>query len=68
MDAHDVARAVGTALVVGVIGPLFWLGVGSVSLRLEGLLRYAIRRWGSKKPGAQDRLLKQLARFRVIRQ
>lgn len=63
----DFGRFVGTALVVGLIGPLFWLLVSSLDAKAESLIRKAARRWGSKKPGAEQRLLDQLARFRVIR-
>jgi hypothetical protein len=34
MSENEFARAVGTALAVGVIGPLFWLGVGVLRVRL----------------------------------
>lgn len=32
MDDHDWYRTAATALVVGVIGPLFWMGVGKFDL------------------------------------
>jgi hypothetical protein len=67
MDMPEVGRAIGTALVVAVIGPLFWLGTEWVSNSFESLVRKAVRRWGSKEPGAQERLLQRLATFRVIR-
>ena len=67
IDGHDAIRFAATALVVGVIGPLFWLGAEYLSNVVESLLRHAVRRWGPKKPGAQERLLKNLARFRLVR-
>ena len=67
MELHDIARSVGTAVVVCFIGPALWLFAEYGSNVCESLIRKAVRRWGSKKPGAQDRLLKNLARLRVIR-
>lgn len=58
MDA-DWYRAAGTVLVVGFIGPLFWLGVNVLENKLKlgwGLLRDARRR--KKAARASDRLLK----------
>jgi hypothetical protein len=67
MTTADIARGIGTAVMVGVIGPLLWLFAAYGSNVFESLLRKAISRWGSKKPGAQQRLLNNLARLRVIR-
>lgn len=67
MTTNEIARGIGTALCVGVLGPLLWLGAEAGSNYCERLIRNAVRRWGSKKPGAQERLLKRLAQFRVIR-
>lgn len=67
MDIQDIAKGVGTALVVGVLGPLLWLGADAGSAYCERLIRHAVRRWGSKKPGAQQRLLQRLTTLRVLR-
>lgn len=59
---HDWYRAAGTALAVGIIGPLFWLGVNVLENRIRlwiGSLRIAIRaRQAEKATRAQRRLLK----------
>lgn len=56
----DWYRAAGTALVVGVIGPLFWLGVGVLENRIRlglNLLSARFRRW-REQTNATNRLLK----------
>ena len=67
MDLHDLGRGIGTMIAVGILSPALYLGSEYLSNCAESLIRKAVRRWGSKKPGAQERLLKNLARFRVIR-
>lgn len=67
LDTHEIARMVGTAIAVSLIGPLVWLFAEYGSNAIESAIRKAVRRWGSKQPGAQQRLLDNLARFRVIR-
>lgn len=47
-----------TALVVGVIGPLFWLGVNVFENALKSWANRALQRWRAKKARAQGRLLK----------
>ena len=57
----DWYRALGTALVVGIIGPLFWLGVNVLENRLRLLLGRVgdlIRaRKAQKAAAAKNRLL-----------
>jgi hypothetical protein len=45
-----------TALIVGVVGPLFWLGVGLLGNFLESLFKKARSRWRAKKATAHQRL------------
>lgn len=57
----DWYRFFGTALVVGVIGPLFWLGVNVLENRLRlgwALLRERLRRRHREQAEASGRLLK----------
>lgn len=58
----DWYRALGTVLVVGFIGPLFWLGVNVLEAKLKlgwGLLRETLRhRRNQKAAAAQRRLFK----------
>lgn len=57
----DWYRAVGTALMVSIIGPLFWLGVNVLENRLRlgwTLLRERLRRRNREKTEAAGRLLK----------
>lgn len=57
----DWYRAVGTALVVSVIGPLFWLGVNVLENRIRlgwTLLRERLRRRHREQAEASGRLLK----------
>lgn len=58
----DWYRAVGTALIVGFVGPLFWLGVNVLENRIRlslGRLRDGIRaRKAQKAARSDDRLLK----------
>lgn len=61
MDYSDWYRAAGTALVVGVIGPLFWLGVGVLENWIRrglNLLQVRFQRWRREQARARDRLLK----------
>lgn len=59
---HDWYRAAGTALAVGVIGPLFWLGVNVLENQIKlliGRFRIAFRaRQAEKSARASNRLLK----------
>ena len=45
-----------TALIVGIVGPLFWLGVGMLGNWLESLLNKARSRWRAKQARAHHRL------------
>lgn len=38
-------KFIGTALVVGIIGPLFWLGVGILENRIQRLVSLIGHRW-----------------------
>lgn len=57
----DWYRALGTALVVGIIGPLFWLGVNVLENRIRLLLGRVsdlVRaRKAQKATAAKNRLL-----------
>lgn len=57
----DWYRALGTALVVGIIGPLFWLGVNVLENRIRLLLGRVsdlVRaRKAQKTAAAKNRLL-----------
>ena len=59
----DWYRFAGTALVVGVIGPLFWLGVNVLSNKLGSWLHARARVWGGEQTGTKQRLFKHLARL-----
>lgn len=48
MDMADLGKFVGTALVVGVIGPLFWLGVKVLENFIQGRLTLLRQRWRSR--------------------
>ncbi len=50
MTEAEWGRFIGTAIVVGIIGPLFWLGVNV----LEGKIRRLINERKAKKPAAPD--------------
>jgi hypothetical protein len=42
-------KFIATALVVGVVGPLFWLGVKVIENRLKSLANKLGRRWRAKQ-------------------
>lgn len=47
-------RFVGTALVVGLIGPLFWLVVQVLSNYLQGLVNKGVASWRAKQSHSQE--------------
>lgn len=51
----DASRFLGAAVVVGIIGPLFWLGVNVLEVRLRGLLRKKIAERKARRAAADLR-------------
>jgi hypothetical protein len=51
-------KFVATALIVGVVGPLFWLGVKVLENWLTSLVNKARSRWRRQKAASHDGLRK----------
>lgn len=50
---QELGDFLGTALVVGIVGPLFWLGVNVLETKVRLLISKA-RRGGGKQSAPQD--------------
>jgi len=59
----DWWRGLGTMIVVGLIGPLFWLGVGYLNNKIGHSLNRRAGVWDPKQSRAKQRLFYYLARF-----
>jgi hypothetical protein len=64
----DFYRMAGTAIVVCVIGPLFWLGVNVLNNQAGLWIGKAARRWGREESPAKHHLFKGLARLWAVGQ
>lgn len=59
----DWFKALGIVLVVGLIGPLFWLGIDLLTAKITRSLNRRASVWDSQQSGTKQRLLYRLARL-----
>lgn len=67
MDA-DFAKGIATALIVGVIGPLLWLGIDVLVGKFGLWANRGAKRWTRQESPAKHYLFKYLAGFWAIGQ
>ena len=64
----DFYRFAGTAFVVCIIGPLFWLLVGIINNKIGLAINRRVNSGDGEQSSAQRRLLKYLARIWAVGQ